>query len=131
MPGIGGGRGVFARRAIKVGEVVLEESPLVAALPTHQKSEEGTVRASDEPLHMQLTRRVLQDPDRDALLEQMTVLYPRTVDDMDTDVYRRAKRHHADSVDKLVDQQREAPSALQPLGKLSCSICHHSGSLVR
>jgi len=118
MPGIGGGRGVFARRAIKVGEVVLEEAPLVRALPTHQKSEEGTVRSTDEPLHMQLTRRVLQDPDRDALLAQMTVLYPRAIDDMDADVYKRAKRHHADSVDKLVDQQRAAPPGLPPLGKL-------------
>ena len=119
MPGIGGGRGVFARRAIKVGEVVLEEAPLVRALPTHQKSEEGTVRSTDEPLHMQLTRRVLQDPDRDTLLGQMTVLYPRAIDDMDADVYKRAKRHHADSVDKLVDQQRAAaPPGLPPLGKL-------------
>ena len=115
MPGIGGGRGVFACRDIRVGEVVLQEAPLVRALPTNQKSEEGTVRAKDEPLHMQLTRRVLQDPRRDALLEQMAVLYPRSVVDMDADVYKRAKRHHADSVDKLVDQQRQAPSAPQPL----------------
>ena len=116
MPGIGGGRGVFARRAIKVGEVVLEEAPLVRALPTHQKSEEGTVRPTDEPLHMQLARRVLQDPERDALLAQMAVLYPRAIEDMDADVYKRAKRHHADSVDKLADQQRAAPVVLAPLG---------------
>jgi len=123
MSGIGGGRGVFARRDIKVGEVVLEEVPLVRALPTHQKSEEGRVRATDEPLHMQLTRRVLQDPRRDLLLQQMEVLYPRTVDlherihdDMDLEVYKRAKRHHADFVDKLVDKQ-QATSAQPPLGE--------------
>jgi hypothetical protein len=34
---------------------------------------------------------------------------------MDTHVYKQAKRHHADSVDKLMDQQKEAPSAPQPL----------------
>jgi len=123
MSGIGGGRGVFARRDIRVGEVVLEEVPLVRALPTHQKSEEGRVRATDEPLHMQLTRRVLQDPRRDLLLQQMEVLYPRTVDlhqrvhdDMDLEVYKRAKRHHADFVDKLVDQQ-QTTSAQPPLGE--------------
>jgi len=115
VPGIGGGRGGFACRDIRVGEVILEETPLVRSLPTNQKTEEGTVREEDEPLHLQLTRRVLQDPQRDALLAQMAVLYPRSVGDMDADVYKRAKRHHADSVDKLVDQQRQSPSTPQPL----------------
>ncbi|MGB1603364.1 MAG: hypothetical protein ACPIOQ_62105 [Promethearchaeia archaeon] len=44
----------------------------------------------------------------------MAVLYPRAVNDMSADVYKRAKRQHAESVEKLMEQQSEAPDAPQP-----------------
>ena len=78
MPHMGGGRGVFATRDIKPGEVIFSEAPLVPQAPP--KSEEE----AQEELHMQLTRRVLQAPtaDRRRLREEMVSLYPRSLEEM-------------------------------------------------
>ena len=70
----GGGIGVFAIRDLRAGEIILtEEAPLVSS----QKSQR-------ESLHMQLAKRVLQDDAREALLEQMAVIYPRSLDEVST-----------------------------------------------
>ena len=91
------GTGVLAARDIAAGEIVLvEEAPLVAS----QKS-------TREPLHMQLAKRVLQDDERDALLEQMAVIYPRSLDEVDPEVLARARTEYARSVQKLLQEQQE------------------------
>jgi len=94
----GGGIGVIAQRDIRAGEVVFEEeAPLVAA----QKS-------TREPLHMQLAKRVLNDDERDMILEQMAVIYPRSEDEVEPAVLARARQDYQKSVAKLMQEQRDA-----------------------
>ncbi|KAJ1491337.1 hypothetical protein T484DRAFT_1774780 [Baffinella frigidus] len=79
MPHMGGGRGVFATRDIKAGEVIFSEAPLVPQAPPRSEEE------AQEELHMQLTRRVLQAPtaDRSRLVAEMVTLYPRKLDEIE------------------------------------------------
>ena len=93
----GGGIGVLATRDLAAGDIVLvEPAPLVAA-----------EKSTREPLHMQLAKRVLQDGDRDILLEQMAVIYPRSLDEVDAEVLARARSEYSRSVQKLLAAQSE------------------------
>jgi len=106
MNEVGGGRGVFAMRHIKAGEILLSETPILSTLSGAEHK--GAVA---EPLHVQLTLRVLVDPHRDALLQQMAGLYPCSIDHMRPDVHARAKRHYASYVQKLHRKQCTLDSA--------------------
>ena len=94
----GGGLGVVASRDLSAGEIILvEEAPLVSS----QKS-------NREPLHMQLAKRVLQDDDCEALLEQMAVIYPRSLDEVEPAVLALARDEYQKSVQKLMQEQGES-----------------------
>ena len=63
-------------------------------------------RASD-PRSVQLAKRVLQDDQRDAVLGQMAVIYPRSLDDVEPGTLARARKEYAKSVQKLLREQQQ------------------------
>jgi len=104
MPDMGGGRGVFATRDIKPGEVVFSEAPLVPQAPP--KSEEE----AQEELHMQIARRILQRPpaERRGLIGEMAPLYPRTLDELQPRIRETATEKYSEDVAALLDAAGKA-----------------------
>jgi hypothetical protein len=56
---------------------------------------------------VQLAKRVLQDDQRDAVLGQMAVIYPRSLDDVEPGTLARARKEYAKSVQKLLREQQQ------------------------
>jgi hypothetical protein len=56
---------------------------------------------------MQLAKRVLQDDQRDAVLGQMAVIYPRSLDEVEPGTLARARKEYAKSVQKLLREQQQ------------------------
>ena len=97
--GIGGNRGVFAKRDIRPGEVIIEDRPLLATLA--DGSHEG------EPVHVQLARRILQSEKREELLSQIEPLYPQKLSDIKLAMLDKAYQKHGKTVTMLASLQRE------------------------
>jgi hypothetical protein len=93
--GIGGGRGVFAKRDISPGEVVFTDTPLLSTLGNHES-------VAGEPMHVQLARRILQSEQRDALLQQLACLYPQTLSELSADMLTTARAKHGTALSHLV-----------------------------
>ena len=50
---------------------------------------------------------MLQDDQRDAVLEQMAVIYPRALDEVEPETLARAREEYAKSVQKLLREQQQ------------------------
>lgn len=76
---IGGGRGVFATRDIRAGEVVHEEKPFLL-LPQGRVSsmvgQQPMEKSSREPVFERLARKILSGKDRESLVKKMAILHP-------------------------------------------------------
>jgi len=55
----------------------------------------------------QLAKRVLQDDQRNAVLEQMAVIYPRSLDEVEPGTLVLARKEYAKSVQKLLHEQQQ------------------------
>ena len=91
---IGGGRGVFAKRDIQPGEVVFADTPILTTLRNHES-------VVDEPMHVQLARRVIQSEDREALLQQLACLYPQSLSELSADMLATARQKHGPTLAHL------------------------------
>lgn len=79
---IGGGRGVFALRDIRAGEVVHEEKPFLLLPQRRVSSMEGqqpVQKSLKEPVFERLARKILSGKDRESLVKKMAILHPRSL----------------------------------------------------
>jgi hypothetical protein len=99
--GIGGGRGVFAKRNIRAGEVVFADIPLLET----EESEPD----SKELLHVQLARRVLQSEQRGTLIQQLACLYPQSLSELTPEILEKARAKHGGTLAHLASIQTAPP----------------------
>jgi len=66
-------------------------------------------------VNLQLAKSVLHDSEREALLKQMAVIYPRSLQEVDPVTLARARKEYAKSVQKLLQEEKSAPAGVRHL----------------
>jgi len=66
-------------------------------------------------VNLQLAKRVLHDSEREALLKQMAVIYPRSLQEVDPVTLARARKEYAKSVQRLLQEEKSAPAGVRHL----------------